>query len=99
MIRAARRDYLLLVVPEVPGVESRKPVIQAFGVTLGDGQVSCDALCLERFVPGQELRAELRNRRSEPVIVTLAWAPPTSEAEFDPRRALGGVTIDLVKEA
>ena len=92
MSSAARRDYDAMVVPEVPGVESRKPVIQAAGVFLGDGTLSCRALVAARHVPAQRLTALLLKRHREPVPVLIDWTPVAE------KRAHGDVRIDLAKE-
>ena len=88
MPRAARRRYALLVVPDVPGAPARKPLVQAYGVAVGDG-VFCAALFAAVSIPAQVLRALLVNRHEEPVEVWLDWSP------VEPGVLHGRVSIDL----
>jgi len=69
---------VLLVVPEVPSLESLKPVIQGFGCRLGGGVLSCEALFTEVIVPTQVLVGELHVRGRPPSTVRLDWSeiPP-----------------------
>ena len=69
-----------MVVPEVPGQPSRKPLVQGFGcrLHLGSGTLSCEALFVAESVPTQLLAAELRERHKPPRGITLDWSetPP-----------------------
>lgn len=71
---------MLLVVPEVPGQPSKKPLVQGYGcrLHLGGGTVSCEALFTAATVPTQRLTAELHVRGRAPIVVTLDWSeiPP-----------------------
>jgi hypothetical protein len=83
---------MLLVVPEVPGTESRKPLIQGFGCRLlGGDTLSCEALFAARPIPTQALRAQLHTRGRRPTTVTLDW----SEV---PAGLYRNAQIDLIKE-
>jgi hypothetical protein len=84
---------VLLVVPEVSGVESRKPLVQGFGCRLlGGDTLSCEALFIAREIPDQTLRAELHVRHQPPRVVTLAWSDT-------PPGLYQNAQIDLVKES
>ena len=83
---------MLLVVPEVSGLESRKPLIQGFGCRLlGGDTLSCEALFAAQPIPTQAPRAELHVRGRKPATITLDW----SEV---PPGLYRNAQIDLVKE-
>ena len=83
---------MLLVVPEVRGSESRKPLIQGFGCRrLGGGALSCAALFVATPVPTQPLPAEIHVRGRKPVRVTLDWSEIPAGLHRDAQ-------IDLIKE-
>lgn len=66
---------MLLVVPEVPGQPSRKPLLQGYGCRLRGDTLSCETLYVDRHIPEQTLTGELHERGKPPVLVTLAWEP------------------------
>lgn len=83
---------MLLVVPEVSGHPSRKPLVQGFGCRLlGGDTLSCEALFVAAPIPAQALAAELHTRGREPRLVTLDW----SEV---PAGLYRHAQIDLTKE-
>ena len=81
---------MLLVVPEVPGRDSLKPLIQGYGARLRGDALSCEALFVESVVPDQTLDALLLERHKRPRRVRLEWSeiPPGlyQHAEIDVRR-------------
>jgi hypothetical protein len=81
---------VLLVVPEVPGMTSPKPLVQGYGARLGGGALSCEALFVAATIPTQDLVGYLHARHKPPVRVSLAWSeiPPGlyRDAEIDVRR-------------
>lgn len=72
---------MLLVVPDVPGTPSRKPLVQGYGCRLvGGGKlVSCEALYVHAIIPDQTLDALLfSDAEQPPKRVVLDWSavPP-----------------------
>lgn len=64
---------MLVVVPEVPGLPSNKPLVQGYGCRLGGGTLSCDTLYIQSAIPAQELPALFIVRGRHPKPITLAW--------------------------
>jgi len=77
---------MLLVVPDVPGTPSRKPLVQGYGCRLvGGGKlVSCEALYVHAIIPDQTLKALLYSSAEEPPrSVALDWSAVTPALHRD----------------
>lgn len=66
---------MLLVVPEVPHLPSRKPLVQGYGCRLRGDTLSCEALFVAVDIPAQTLLGELHERGQHPRRVRLEWTP------------------------
>jgi hypothetical protein len=82
---------VLLVVPEVPGQPSGKPLVQGYGCHLRDGTLFCEALFVAASIPDQQLVGELRQRHGPAKPVRLDWT--TLEPAL-----YQNASIDTVKE-
>lgn len=83
---------MLLVVPDVPGMPSRKPLIQGYGCRrVGNDAISCETVFVDRHVPTQTLVAQLHERHKPPITVRLDWSPL-------PPGLHGRVVIDITLE-
>lgn len=83
---------MLLVVPEVPGLRSTKPLVQGYGARLRGDALSCEALFAAVHIPDQTLTAELHERGKHPRRVRLDWT------SVEPRVLHKDAVIDLAKE-
>ncbi len=83
---------MLLVVPDVPDLESRKPIITAIGVLVRGDTLSCEALIASQHVPEQTLTAHLHERGRKPRVMRVSWSP------IEPGVAHKNAVIDIVKE-
>lgn len=83
---------MLLVVPDVPGMPSRKPLIQGYGCRrVGNDAIFCETVFVDRHIPTQVLVAQLHERHKPPITVRLDWSPL-------PPGLHGRVVIDITQE-